>query len=325
MVQISLKRIKNINNFSHAEQKNDDTHFKRKSFSKKSIDESSTHSNASKKNQDKKKRSFEDQSLSQDIDKSYKKARKNDSQTQSFQREVSRSGKRKFQNCSSSDANNSTKDYKNSKKKRVIDYLNQNNPNSLKEIVNKLIYSDENNDICLDVFDDDTKNNKENEFPISSLKNENYINYQHVFENVNVNQQYLKDLEQQTIFPKTYEVYSNKTYRESYGAGDECVEKIRRVLFEFGLKPTFNQITFFESMIRACLKFIYRYDFEQNVDRLMKENNWDEIIQEVLIITARRMGKTTAVAMFVAALMICVPHVTIMVSRFLKSSIFLRH
>jgi phage terminase large subunit-like protein len=45
----------------------------------------------------------------------------------------------------------------------------------------------------------------------------------------------------------------------------------------------------------------------------MKENDWDEIIQEVLIITARRMGKTTVVAVFAAALLICIPNVKLMI------------
>ena len=115
------------------------------------------------------------------------------------------------------------------------------------------------------------------------------------------------------MLPKTYEAFSNKTYRESFEAGDKCLEELRKTVHQLGIKLTFNQIKFVEDMIRACLKFIFRNDFEQNVARLLKENNWSEIIQEVLIITARRMGKTTVVAAFSAALLICIPNVKLMI------------
>lgn len=99
------------------------------------------------------------------------------------------------------------------------------------------------------------------------MKNDNYISYKDLFENIKVNADFEKEFKRQTLLPKSYEIYSNKTYRESFEAGDLCLLNLRKTVHEFGIKLTFNQIKFVEDMIRACLKFIFRTDFEQNVSR----------------------------------------------------------
>lgn len=115
------------------------------------------------------------------------------------------------------------------------------------------------------------------------------------------------------LVPKTFEMYSNPAYHQSKGKGDEVLRSLRETLDQFGMKRHINQIRFHEEMIKACLRIIYRTDFEQNIDRVLLENNWDKIVQEVLIITARRIGKTTAVAIYAAALLMCVPKIEIMI------------
>jgi hypothetical protein len=48
-------------------------------------------------------------------------------------------------------------------------------------------------------------------------------------------------------------------------------------------------------------------DFERYGERIKRERGVTEMQQEVLVCCPRRFGKTTAVSMFVAALLYCVP------------------
>ena len=90
--------------------------------------------------------------------------------------------------------------------------------------------------------------------------------------------------------PKTYELYTNPVFSRATSNGDACLANMRRTLDEFGFKRHSNQLHFHEEMMKACLRIIYRHDFEQNIDRVLAENGWTRIVQEVLIITARRIG-----------------------------------
>jgi len=98
------------------------------------------------------------------------------------------------------------------------------------------------------------------------------------------------DVQNQMVVPKTFELFDNSVYANVTCKGDEAMSGVRRTLDEFGLKRHANQIYFHEQMLRACLRKVYQFDYEQNIDRVLKENNWPKMVQEVLVITARRMG-----------------------------------
>ena len=100
----------------------------------------------------------------------------------------------------------------------------------------------------------------------------------------------LRDLRIAQRVPKTYELYNNPLFHRTETNGDDCLAAIRRTLDEFGFKRHSNQLHFHEEMIKACLRIIYRHDYEQNIDRVLADNGWSKIVQEVLIITARRIG-----------------------------------
>jgi hypothetical protein len=53
---------------------------------------------------------------------------------------------------------------------------------------------------------------------------------------------------------------------------------------------------------KACTSLLYGDTFKENVERVMLENNWTEIAQEVIVQTPRRFGKTMCTAMFAVAL-----------------------
>ena len=58
---------------------------------------------------------------------------------------------------------------------------------------------------------------------------------------------------------------------------------------------------------------IYGKDFDASAQRILEVNDWERFQQEVLIVTARGIGKTWSVAMFVAALLMRCPAISISV------------
>jgi hypothetical protein len=73
------------------------------------------------------------------------------------------------------------------------------------------------------------------------------------------------------------------------------------------------QRIFHRHMLNACLPVIYGAEFETCAETILKDNGWDEVKQEVLVVTCRREGKTMAVSLLVAGLLICVPYIKIVV------------
>jgi hypothetical protein len=100
-----------------------------------------------------------------------------------------------------------------------------------------------------------------------------------------------------------------RQYRVS--GGDQRLANIRRMLNCFGLVRSPDQQHFHTWFLRACLPLIYGSDYQSHHMRIMEENNITDIDSEVLIVTPRRFGKTTAVALFVTAMLLCVPGIKI--------------
>ena len=102
--------------------------------------------------------------------------------------------------------------------------------------------------------------------------------------------------------------------------GDEIMKELRKTLKffdeggnEYGVKRSKHQKQFHEAFLGACARRIYKNEYKANYMRIMEENNWDEIKQEVLVCCPRRFGKTYAVNMFIAAVLWCVPEIEVLV------------
>ena len=89
--------------------------------------------------------------------------------------------------------------------------------------------------------------------------------------------------------------------------GDRRLAAIRNTLSRFEFKRSKMQRQFHESFLRAVAQHLYRDDHDVDFDDICKRNKWPDMKQQVLCLTPRRFGKTTAVAMFVAAFAWCVP------------------
>ncbi|KAK3288504.1 hypothetical protein CYMTET_2595 [Cymbomonas tetramitiformis] len=91
----------------------------------------------------------------------------------------------------------------------------------------------------------------------------------------------------------------------SRSKGDVYVKELLRYLDSFGMDRTASQREFHTAFLSATLPHIYgSAEFERNRTRILREHNLQKPRHEVLVVTPRRWGKTTSVAMFVAALVL---------------------
>ena len=111
-------------------------------------------------------------------------------------------------------------------------------------------------------------------------------------------------LQTSSIVQRRAAIYSPVATKHSKVSGDTRLHNLRKTLEMFdncGFMRSFQQRLFHEAFIRACIKHIYKDDFASCAARLMRENRWLDIKQEVMITTPRRFGKTFSVALYVAA------------------------
>jgi len=106
-----------------------------------------------------------------------------------------------------------------------------------------------------------------------------------------------------TLKPKThYDTLTNQVRIKSKNYGDIRLANIRMFLDNVkGYDRSEMQKQFHESFLQAVALHIYKDDPEIDMNKIMAINEWPNLKQQVLCLTPRRFGKTTAVAMFVAA------------------------
>lgn len=99
----------------------------------------------------------------------------------------------------------------------------------------------------------------------------------------------------------------NRYRVETTTPGDEIVRSLYAQLDQFGLTRHEYQQRFHEQFVHSCLPKIYGDEWDTNSERILHRYHLQAIHQETLIVCPRRFGKTTAVAMFAAAFLWCVP------------------
>lgn len=106
------------------------------------------------------------------------------------------------------------------------------------------------------------------------------------------------------------EYYTNPSLVDKQTGGDLKLRALIHALSRFdklGWERSKHQIDFHKAFISAILKKIYGQEIHANLVRLLKEYAIDELRPDVVICTPRRYGKTTSVAMFVAAVLWAIP------------------
>lgn len=93
-----------------------------------------------------------------------------------------------------------------------------------------------------------------------------------------------------------------------------CRDSLNK-LDKVGWCRSFHQRQFHEDFLRACTRSFWKMEkpgqFARDHQKILVDNSWDHLAQEILISTPRRFGKTISVSMFAAALIVSCPGVEI--------------
>ena len=122
--------------------------------------------------------------------------------------------------------------------------------------------------------------------------------------------EYFQDRTLEEIEMKMPRTHGTKKHISKVCKGDERMQAIRKTLNELGYERSRMQKQFHDRFIQAVALHLYKDDPDVDLESIMRMNGWNDLRQSVLCLTPRRFGKTTAVAMFVAAYAMCVPHST---------------
>jgi hypothetical protein len=136
-----------------------------------------------------------------------------------------------------------------------------------------------------------------------------FVNYEPLFEKAERSLRAADErAEGATRFKRKIDAVTSDAVRD-HVPGDKYLRDLERILDSFeGFKRSDAQKDFHRSFVNACLPHIYGpADFERYGERIKHERRITEMQQEVLVCCPRRFGKTTAVSMFVAALLYAVP------------------
>lgn len=95
--------------------------------------------------------------------------------------------------------------------------------------------------------------------------------------------------------------------------GFNVFREIQKKLAQFVINPSIRvsrspmQIEFHNRVLLALLPHIYGREWAMNQDAVLKRHNLHSLRQHLLLSCPRRFGKTTGVAMLVAAVLYCIP------------------
>jgi hypothetical protein len=99
----------------------------------------------------------------------------------------------------------------------------------------------------------------------------------------------------------------------SSGEGDRRLANVYRCLEAFPVVRVAYQKLFHDYIIKSALPKIYQGEWEHAQVRVLKQYGLDKIDYEILITTARRMGKTWAISMITAAMLLNVPGLRVII------------
>lgn len=140
------------------------------------------------------------------------------------------------------------------------------------------------------------------------------VNYSSIYAKFQVHHQRVYESQVELSMPTDiYEQYLDKKHWRQTVSAETILKNLNVTLDSLGLIRTDQQKVFHRHMVNAVLPKIYGDTLMTHKERILKENNWDDIKQEVLVVTPRRFGKTWGVAMFSAACLICIPNFEIVI------------
>lgn len=137
------------------------------------------------------------------------------------------------------------------------------------------------------------------------------ISYHDIFL-LHANIQNIEDKKNSVRFTRAIDRY--KTSVIAGKNGFDRLETCRRALNALdrqGWERSFHQRMFHDYFLRACAKIFWKTEkpgeFNRCHEKILENNGWDSLRQEVLVSTPRRFGKTISVSMFAAAMLYSAP------------------
>jgi hypothetical protein len=146
----------------------------------------------------------------------------------------------------------------------------------------------------------------------SSMSRPRLDNWSHLFESVSTElTERIKKCESRSVIQRRVIACSSRLRMTGSTDGDARYKKINEALDQMGLQRTDYQRQFHRMVLVACMAKIYGSHFDMCRSRIMKEHGIKEFRSEVFVVTPRRYGKTTMVAMVVAVLLVYVPGIKV--------------
>jgi hypothetical protein len=112
-----------------------------------------------------------------------------------------------------------------------------------------------------------------------------------------------------TIHKKS-EYYINPSLTAKKSGGETKLNNLMKILERFdqlGYKRSKHQVDFHKAFTSAILKQLYGNEIYSHLAKLLRDYEIDELRPDVIVCTPRRYGKTTSVALFVAAVLWTIP------------------
>lgn len=123
-----------------------------------------------------------------------------------------------------------------------------------------------------------------------------------------------KDNEVNASIRERWEDIDKPKQKKLHLDGDGVIKELTELLATgFHITRSETQWQVHESMINSLLPVIYGEEWEVNQGRILSNLGLSELEQEVMIVMARREGKSYSVGMGVAALLLKVPNINIAV------------
>lgn len=114
--------------------------------------------------------------------------------------------------------------------------------------------------------------------------------------------------------PNTPHYYSNKRYQKHITEGEERLLRVEKMLSDLFPDGRFEfQLKLHREVIRAVLRQILANDYDRVVYKVCEDRGWDGDKKNLFTVASRRSGKTTGMASLVATLLLCVPHIEVVV------------
>ena len=104
-----------------------------------------------------------------------------------------------------------------------------------------------------------------------------------------------------------FEVLTEDPRTRKWCAGDEYYDLAQRMIASLPDAPSDQQYEFMTNVFDTCIASIYGDDFSSRRADLMRKRNWKHFKKIVLLLCARRFGKTVGCAMAAALLMYVCP------------------